>query len=676
MRKKALPFVCLAAIVTLVAAVGAACSASPTTRGPGTSTGKGGAASTSTGGLGGVGGGLSGSMGVFASTSVGSGPGVDGCACPACKSCQGQCGKVGDGCGNIQDCGNCPSGQACVNSACVACTPTKTCASQNLNCGQTDDGCGNILTCGPACGTGMNCTGLCLQQMPCSGGGTTSVSGTVYSPNGADPLPGVLVYVPNAPVQPFTPGVSCGDCGADVSGAPLVSAITDVKGTFTINNMPIGANIPLVIQKGRWRRQFTIPNVAMCTNTPLPTSGAGQIRMPKTDAVHAGGEGDIPLMGFVTGVVDALECVLRKIGIADSEFSDPSGTGRVRFYVGSGGPGATYSASTPDETTLWGSQSEINKYDMVYFACQGSDYEKTAAQQSIVETYANSGGRVFATHYSYVWLYNQNDATNPADSFSKTAQWAVDPNGNNTFVNDPQTGFINMGFPRGQTLAQWLQVVGASTTLGQIQINTLRDDFKGVLGKSVLWINVNDTGFPPFIPGLGNVPMHYTFDTPVAPPPGPDGGAGIQCGRVLYSDFHVENANTAGQTFPGECDNQPMSPQEKMLEFMIFDLGSCVTGVTCPAKTCQELGVVCGPVGDGCGNIIPSCGSCPSGMSCAAGMCGGTPCVPKNCSDQGFNCGMATDTCGNIIDCGSCSAGQICGGGVTPKANVCGGSPT
>ncbi len=39
-------------------------------------------------------------------------------------------------------------------------------------------------------------------------------------------------------------------------------------------------------------------------------------------------------------------------------------------------------------------------------------------------------------------------------------------------------------------------------------------------------------------------PMHYTFDTPVGAAPA------NQCGRVLYDDFHVEDAATDFTTFP------------------------------------------------------------------------------------------------------------------------------
>src|ERR1035441_1462449 len=97
-------------------------------------------------------------------------------------------------------------------------------------------------------------------QVTCPGNTTTSVSGTVYAPNGTDPLPNVTVYIPTTAVAPFTPGVSCPVVGAPPSGSPLVGTETDVNGNFTLIDVPVGANIPLVIQSGRWRRQLTVPS--------------------------------------------------------------------------------------------------------------------------------------------------------------------------------------------------------------------------------------------------------------------------------------------------------------------------------------------------------------------------------------------------------------------------------
>ena len=38
-------------------------------------------------------------------------------------------------------------------------------------------------------------------------------------------------------------------------------------------------------------------------------------------------------------------------------------------------------------------------------------------------------------------------------------------------------------------------------------------------------------------------------------------------------DYHVESAgNTASVVFPAECVSGAMTPQEKLLEYMVFDL--------------------------------------------------------------------------------------------------------
>ena len=46
------------------------------------------------------------------------------------------------------------------------------------------------------------------------------------------------------------------------------------------------------------------------------------------------------------------------------------------------------------------------EYDMVLFPCQGAQYTRNTNAQAVVMAYANAGGRIFTTHYSYVWLTN------------------------------------------------------------------------------------------------------------------------------------------------------------------------------------------------------------------------------------------------------------------------------
>ena len=134
----------------------------------------------------------------------------------------------------------------------------------------------------------------------------------VPAADGTDPLPNALVYVPNAPVLPTSRrGVSPRACQLRARrGSPLVKRDDRRDGTFTLQNVPVGTNIPLVIQLGRWRRQVTIPSVAACMNTAV-SAGAHAL------AAQAEARATFPLMAFATGAVDSLECVMRKIGVDD-----------------------------------------------------------------------------------------------------------------------------------------------------------------------------------------------------------------------------------------------------------------------------------------------------------------------------------------------------------------------
>ena len=399
-----------------------------------------------------------------------------------------------------------------------------------------------LLACGlPVLLPGQACTGLCLQQVAC-GSGTTSVSGTVYSPNGVDPLPNVLVFVPNAQLRPMSPGVACAVPGAAPDGSPLVGTTTAADGTFRIDNVPVGTDVPLVIQTGRWRRLVKIPTVTQCTNNTFST------RMPRNQS-----EGDIPQFAVATGSADQVECALRKVGLDDAEFTNPLSTGRIHLYgdVGSRG-GAVIDANTPTQGTLMSDLSRLEKYDVLMLPCEGGEYKQQADSLSNLVRYADKGGRVYASHFSYVWMYQN-------APFNTVVNWHVSQS---ALADGPAT--ISSAFYGATTLTTWLQTVNASSTPGQIDLIANKHDLDGVNPPTQAWITLND-------PVHNNPVMQLTFNTPV--------GAANQCGRVLFNEYHVENRDASmpspsNKPFPVECSNAAMTPQEKLLEYSLFDLSN------------------------------------------------------------------------------------------------------
>ena len=68
---------------------------------------------------------------------------------------------------------------------------------------------------------------------------------------------------------------ACCDAAATaLPGDPLVDrSQTDEAGQFTLTDVPAGADVPLVITSGKWRRQITIPTSPQCADTALDRGG-------------------------------------------------------------------------------------------------------------------------------------------------------------------------------------------------------------------------------------------------------------------------------------------------------------------------------------------------------------------------------------------------------------------
>jgi len=456
----------------------------------------------------------------------------------------------------------------------------------------------------PAQDAGTSCVNLQCAQVACADGGTTTVTGQVFDPSGQVPLYNALVYVPNGQVQPFVAGVTCDRCGSMTTGDPLVIALTDATGSFTLQNVPAGTGFPLVMQIGKWRRQVDIPAVAACSVTAL--TDVNQQRLPRNHT-----EGDIPQFAIATGSADPFECLLLKMGIDTAEFTRPDAGGRVHMYVTPQGnpPPLQLVGGSPPAASLWSDAGTLAQYDVVLLPCEGSEYRKPDAGIQNLGDYTAAGGRLFVTHYSYVWT-----AFNAP--FNTVANWVPDPSQLHN-PPDPFSGIVDTSFPKGLAFQDWLSNVGALTG-PNLLIHEPRDDVGPVnLDAGTRWIygpNPNNTVTPV-------TTQHLTFNTPINPPPQPDGGPGLQCGRVVFSDFHVTASGLADNAgiFPTSCKPGVMSAQEKALVFMLFDVSSCVQSDEVAPTVCPGLGQSCSPTQSCCSGLTCLGGSfapCAAGESC------------------------------------------------------------
>jgi hypothetical protein len=428
------------------------------------------------------------------------------------------------------------------------------------------------------------CTrGNCMVPR-CQGTARTTVSGTVYDPAGKVPLYNITVYVPNAPLDPITDGPSCDPCDPKtgtslVSGKPIVLSKTDPAGKFTLGagdggDVPAGTDIPLVIQVGKWRRQVTLPMVAPCTDNQLMDPEL--TRLPRKQS-----EGHIPKMALTTGSADALECLLRKVGIDDSEFTPEAGTGRVNFFAGGGGTSA-YDATLNGGAAFtpvrpwWDDVENLKKYDIILHSCEGNQGSFTGAAsptstksmeaRQALQTFADLGGRVFASHWHVYWFEQGPPAFRSIATFNHRSGL---PNPYNATID-----------PDRRELIQWMVNVGGSPMPGRV---LLRQDANQttvdvVAGGSVSqrWIYAADR--------TPQAVQYLSANTPVMPAsPMPPMN---QCGKVVLSDIHVSAGGGAAamsdlpnRPFPTGCVTTELSPQEKVLEFMLFDIASCVAPI-------------------------------------------------------------------------------------------------
>lgn len=140
------------------------------------------------------------------------------------------------------------------------------------------------------------CEGLECSVVECAPGEETSLDGRVLAPNGTLPLAGALVFVGAGGAPEIATGVSCETCATLLPPRPVAVAISQADGTFSLRGVPIGQDIPVVIQVGKWRRTVVVPEVKRCARQRLPEE---QTRLPRNRQ-----EGQMPRIALTTGACD------------------------------------------------------------------------------------------------------------------------------------------------------------------------------------------------------------------------------------------------------------------------------------------------------------------------------------------------------------------------------------
>jgi hypothetical protein len=182
------------------------------------------------------------------------------------------------------------------------------------------------------------------------------------------------------------------------------------------------------------------------------------------------------------------------------------------------------------------------------------------------KAYADFGGRMFMSHWHNVWIEGaEHDGGTQAPAvWTSIASW------NNSSTRFTGTDTIDeTGNPKGPAFATWMLNVMGSTVRGEIPIlsNTGKQTCESVDStKAERWVYWSDGG--------EQYPQNFQFTTPNELP------AEQRCGKVVFSDMHVSGdsqSDPEGDGFPSQCSEDPLTPQEKALAFMLFDLASCVS---------------------------------------------------------------------------------------------------
>lgn len=355
---------------------------------------------------------------------------------------------------------------------------------------------------------------------------TGNLSGTVYAPNGTDPVSNALVYVVDKSGTVTGPAPGENNLGYDY---------TNPMGVFSISEIPTGTQ-SLKIIKGAFTLEVDVQvaegeNKLSKAETTLPSDN--------------GGGGTVEKMAVVTGNYDAIENVLAKIGLGDVDETGSLVLGTESFTIVDGN--STLDDEVYPNFDEWISvATNYSDYRTIFLNC-GNSYEDdvldNTATVSSLKKWVEEGGRLYATDWSYdivegLWP-DMIDFFGMDEGLSTTPETRNEAQAGDVFDSTNATVF-------NVDMQNWLTGISATSEDGTVLIEGWLPAWAAIDAASEsATVHVEA---PVMVDGEETTrPVTITFD--------------YMAGKVFYSSYHTESFLSTGLT-----------PQDRILQYFVFEV--------------------------------------------------------------------------------------------------------
>ena len=384
----------------------------------------------------------------------------------------------------------------------------------------------------------------------CPPGSAPKVSGQVFAPNGHDPAPTSYAYAPIS-VTPYVPGVACDACDKAID--PFwVQTLTGVDGTFTLDlaDVPATPTVKIAVRKGRFRKVVTV-TPACGTTTKMP---AADTTLPGSTTA-----GDLPKIAVSTGNSDHLDTILTALGI--TSFSCYEGR------VASGALCPAGVAAGKKVLDLLRDATTLDTFNVLLVSCAPniwSSYSPTdqATIKTNLAAWVNKGGRFFATDNSYDYV---------AQTWPDAITWQG-PTGTPWPVGTLAGGGANVGVvPASGSYAATVDDPDITSWLKLPEIAVTSAPSVSISGWLKPWSVQKSLAATTTRITHGSVQFQYPSGAATTTSDLPLTAKFVvnSCGKVVYSSYHTLSSVSASG----------LTPQERILEYLLLDVASCVNGI-------------------------------------------------------------------------------------------------